>query len=84
LEKFDRSADTPFGNILHILHLSQKWSPAGLLFLENIRSPFFSLLTNREIIHSNEEVLMAPVNAVKGVGQLYSPFTGRGTLAERK
>jgi len=29
----------------------QKRSPAGLLVLENIRSPFSSLLTNREMLH---------------------------------
>jgi len=52
LEKSNRSADTPFENLLHILHLSQKRSPAELLVLENIRSPFYSLLTNREMVHS--------------------------------
>jgi len=31
LEKSYRSADTPFDNLLHILHLSQKRRPAGPL-----------------------------------------------------
>jgi len=36
---------------IYVLYLSLKRSPAGLLVLENIRSQFYSLLTNREIVH---------------------------------
>jgi len=52
LGKSIRSADTPFENLLHVPHFSQKRSLAGLLVLENIPSPFYSLLTNREMLHS--------------------------------
>ena len=44
----------PFENLLHMPHFSQKRSPAGLLVLENIRSPFYSLLTNREMLNYGE------------------------------
>jgi len=51
LEKSNRSADTPFENLLHRLRFSQKQSTAGLLVLEDIRYPFYFLLTKREMLH---------------------------------
>ena len=42
---------TELENLLHILHFCQERSPAELLILENIRSPFYSLLTDREMLH---------------------------------
>jgi len=33
-----------------MLHLFQKWSPAGLLVSENLRSPIFPVLVNRDIL----------------------------------
>jgi len=55
LGKSNRSADTPFENLLHILCLFQERSPAGLLVLEKFRSPFYSqsVLTNREMLYCN-------------------------------
>jgi len=47
--KIDRQI--PFENLLHILHFSQKRISARLLVLENIRSPLYSILTNREMLH---------------------------------
>ena len=51
LGKSNRSAHTPFENLLHMLHFfSKRMSPAGLLVSENIRSSIYSVLTNRETL----------------------------------
>jgi len=44
---------TPFENLLQMLHFFPKRSPAGLLVSENMRSPIYSVLTNREILYWN-------------------------------
>ena len=51
LGKSNRSADTPFENLLHVLHFFPKWRPEGRLFLRNIRSTIYSVLSNREMHH---------------------------------
>jgi len=38
-------------SFIYLQHMFLKRSPAGPLLLENVRSPFYSFLTNREMLH---------------------------------